>query len=66
MINGKSIRRFVDLSTTGAVMAERIFKLLAARNIVQIDSPVSGGVTGAESGTLAVMASGPPRGSRGD
>jgi len=59
VIKGQRIRRFVDLSTTGAVMAERIFKLLAARNIVQIDSPVSGGVTGAERGTLAVMASGP-------
>jgi len=58
-IKGKRIRRFVDLSTTGAVMAERIFKLLASHNIVQIDSPVSGGVTGAERGTLAVMASGP-------
>jgi 3-hydroxyisobutyrate dehydrogenase-like beta-hydroxyacid dehydrogenase len=32
---------------------------MAARNIVQIDSPVSGGVSGAERGTLAVMASGP-------
>ena len=59
VINGKRIRRFVDLSTTGAVMAERVSKLLAARNIVQIDSPVSGGVSGAQRGTLAVMASGP-------
>ena len=30
-----------------------------ARNIVQLDSPVSGGVGGAEKGTLAVMVSGP-------
>jgi len=59
VIHGKRIRRFVDLSTTGAVMAEKIFKLLAARDVVQIDSPVSGGVSGAEKGTLAVMASGP-------
>src|SRR5690349_11294670 len=40
-------------------MAQRIFKTLAARNIVQIDAPVSGGVRGAEKGTVAVMASGP-------
>jgi 3-hydroxyisobutyrate dehydrogenase-like beta-hydroxyacid dehydrogenase len=53
------VKRFVDLSTTGAVMAQRIFKALAARNIVQIDAPVSGGVRGAEKGTVAVMASGP-------
>ena len=59
VVEGKRVRRFVDLSTTGAVMAQRIFKMLAARNVVQIDSPVSGGVTGASKGTLAVMASGP-------
>ena len=59
VIEGKRVRRFVDLSTTGSVMAKRIFTLLQARNIVQNDSPVSGGVRGAERGTLAVMASGP-------
>jgi 3-hydroxyisobutyrate dehydrogenase-like beta-hydroxyacid dehydrogenase len=59
VIEGKKVRRFVDLSTTGAVVAERIFETLRARNIVQIDSPVSGGVRGAEKGTLAVMVSGP-------
>jgi 3-hydroxyisobutyrate dehydrogenase-like beta-hydroxyacid dehydrogenase len=59
VIEGKRVRRFVDLSTTGAVMAQRIFKLLAEKNIVQIDAPVSGGVSGAEKGTVAVMASGP-------
>src|SRR5208282_3864073 len=59
VIEGKRVRRFIDLSTTGAVTAQRIFDLLAARNIVQIDSPVSGGVRGAEKGTLAVMVSGP-------
>jgi hypothetical protein len=59
VIEGKRVKRFVDLSTTGAVMAQRIFKALAARGIVQIDAPVSGGVRGAEKGTVAVMASGP-------
>src|ERR1700749_4731370 len=59
VIEGKKVRRFVDLSTTGSVMAQRIFKMLAAKNIVQIDAPVSGGVKGAEKGTVAVMASGP-------
>src|ERR1019366_8306053 len=33
--------------------------ILAKRSIVQLDSPVSGGVGGAEKGTLAVMVSGP-------
>jgi 3-hydroxyisobutyrate dehydrogenase-like beta-hydroxyacid dehydrogenase len=59
VIEGKRVRRFVDLSTTGAVMAQRIFERLRERNIVQLDSPVSGGVRGAEAGTLAVMVSGP-------
>jgi 3-hydroxyisobutyrate dehydrogenase-like beta-hydroxyacid dehydrogenase len=58
VIEGKRVRRFVDLSTTGAVMAKRVFAALAAKNIVQIDCPVSGGVTGAAKGTLALMVSG--------
>jgi 3-hydroxyisobutyrate dehydrogenase-like beta-hydroxyacid dehydrogenase len=40
-------------------MAVRIHDLLAKSNIVQFDCPVSGGVSGAEKGTLAVMVSGP-------
>ena len=59
LIEGNRIRRFVDLSTTGSVMAQHIFDTLKEREIVQIDSPVSGGVAGAEKGTLAVMVSGP-------
>ncbi len=59
VIEGKRVKRLVDLSTTGSQMAVRIHGLLAARNIIQIDSPVSGGVGGAEKGTLAVMVSGP-------
>ena len=55
---GKRVKRFVDLSTVGSHMAARVFDLLAKRNIVQLDSPVSGGVGGAEKGTLAVMVSG--------
>src|SRR5258708_18731441 len=59
VIEGKRVKRFVDLSTVGSHMAVRIFDLLAKRNIVQLDSPVSGGVGGAEKGTLAVLVSGP-------
>jgi 3-hydroxyisobutyrate dehydrogenase-like beta-hydroxyacid dehydrogenase len=59
VIEGKRVKRFIDLSTVGSQMAVKIHGLLAARNIVQIDSPVSGGVGGAEKGTLAVMVSGP-------
>ena len=59
VIEGKRVKRFVDLSTVGSHMAVRIHDLLAKRDIVQLDSPVSGGVGGAEKGTLAVMVSGP-------
>ncbi len=59
VIEGKKVKRFVDLSTVGSQMATRIHDLLKKANIVQIDSPVSGGVSGAEKGSLAVMASGP-------
>ena len=59
VIEGNKVKRFVDLSTVGSHMAVRIHDLLAKKNIVQLDSPVSGGVGGAEKGTLAVMVSGP-------
>ena len=59
VIEGKKVKRFVDLSTVGSRMAVKIHDILASKNIVQVDSPVSGGVSGAEKGTLAVMVSGP-------
>jgi 3-hydroxyisobutyrate dehydrogenase-like beta-hydroxyacid dehydrogenase len=59
VIEGSRVKRLVDLSTTGSQMAVRIHDLLKTRGIIQVDSPVSGGVAGAEKGTLAVMVSGP-------
>jgi 3-hydroxyisobutyrate dehydrogenase-like beta-hydroxyacid dehydrogenase len=59
VIHGKRIKRFIDLSTTGSSVAAKIAAALAKKGIVQIDSPVSGGVGGATKGTLAVMVSGP-------
>src|SRR5436309_15199424 len=59
VIEGKRIKRFVDLSTVGSQMAARIHGLLAKNNIVQVDCPVSGGVGGREKGRLAGMESGP-------
>ena len=52
------MRRFVDLSTVGSDVAQRIHASLAERGIAALDSPVSGGVAGAEGGRLAVMVSG--------
>jgi len=59
VIHGRRVKRFIDLSTTGSRVAANIAAALAAKNIVQIDAPVSGGVGGARKGTLAVMVSGP-------
>ncbi|OBB69897.1 NAD(P)-dependent oxidoreductase [Mycobacterium sp. 852014-50255_SCH5639931] len=59
VIEGARIKRYVDLSTVGSRTARQIFDRLAERDIVAIDSPVSGGVSGAEKGALAVMVSGP-------
>jgi 3-hydroxyisobutyrate dehydrogenase-like beta-hydroxyacid dehydrogenase len=56
---GACIRRYVDLSTVGSSTSKQIAELLTERNITHLDAPVSGGVGGAEQGTLAVMVSGP-------
>ena len=54
-----SVEIFVDLSTSGPAAAQAIAALLAPRGIAAVDAPVSGGVKGAASGKLAIMASGP-------
>lgn len=59
IIHGSKLRRYIDLSTTGAVVAKEVASRLAERGIVAMDCPVSGGVRGAEAGTLALMVSGP-------
>ena len=59
VINGSKVRTVIDLSTTGPGAAAQIAGLLADRSIGWVDAPVSGGVTGAKAGTLAVMVSCP-------
>ena len=59
VIEGSRARIFIDMSTTGATYARRMAQGLAAREIVAVDAPVSGGIAGAERGTLAVMVSCP-------
>jgi 3-hydroxyisobutyrate dehydrogenase-like beta-hydroxyacid dehydrogenase len=59
IIEGQRVQIFIDMSTTGATYAKRISAALAARGIWAVDAPVSGGVAGAERGTLAIMVSGP-------
>ena len=56
---GRAMRIYVDLSTTGARMAQEVAEGLG-RGVAALDAPVSGGVAGAEAGTLSVMAAGDP------
>ncbi|WP_075111674.1 NAD(P)-dependent oxidoreductase [Noviherbaspirillum massiliense] len=48
----------IDMSSTAQSEAQQFHAKLAARGISFIDAPVSGGVIGAEAGTLAIMAGG--------
>ena len=57
--DGARVRRFVDLSTVGSRTAATVSEALDRRGIAALDAPVSGGVAGADKGTLAVMVSGP-------
>lgn len=59
ILEGSKVKTFVDLSTTGPIRAREIAEALKAKGITAIDAPVSGGVTGARKGSLAVMMSGP-------
>lgn len=52
-------RMIVDLSTTGPRVARKVAAGLGAKGVVLVDCPVSGGVGGAEKGTLALMAACP-------
>lgn len=56
--NGSRVRLVVDLSTTGPRAAIEAGEALTKRGIGFIDAPVSGGVSGAAKGSLAIMASG--------
>lgn len=56
---GSRVKTYVDLSTTGPHVAVEIAAALAEKGIAALDAPVSGGVGGAQKGTLAIMVSGP-------
>lgn len=51
---------FIDMSSTRQSEAQDFHARLAAQGVGFIDAPVSGGVLGAEAGTLAIMAGGSP------
>jgi 3-hydroxyisobutyrate dehydrogenase-like beta-hydroxyacid dehydrogenase len=55
---GRAFKTYIDLSTTGPHVAEEVASQLAERGVTCLDAPVSGGVPGAEKGTLSIMVSG--------
>jgi len=54
---GSRVKIMIDMSTTGATYAKRIAEGLRKKGVTAVDAPISGGLVGAERGTLAVMAS---------
>jgi 3-hydroxyisobutyrate dehydrogenase-like beta-hydroxyacid dehydrogenase len=58
LAEGSAMRLYVDLSTTGTEVAERVASRLEPNGVGCVDAPVSGGVAGAESGQLNIMTSG--------
>jgi 2-hydroxy-3-oxopropionate reductase len=55
LVKGEGARIVVDLSTTGPRVMRIVAAGLQAAGITPVDCPVSGGVGGAEKGTLAIM-----------
>lgn len=55
LVHGKGAKIVVDLSTTGPRTARVVAEGLRDAGIAPVDCPVSGGVGGAEKGTLAMM-----------
>ena len=59
ILKGSRVKTMIDLSTTGPSVAKVVAQAAGERGVAWADSPVSGGVTGAAKGTLAVMVSCP-------
>jgi 3-hydroxyisobutyrate dehydrogenase-like beta-hydroxyacid dehydrogenase len=59
VLKGTAVKTMIDLSTTGPCVAKVVAKAAAEKGVAWVDSPVSGGITGATKGTLAVMVSCP-------
>ena len=58
LLAGDAMTAFVDLSTTGPEVAAQVAAALSDAGVGCLDAPVSGGVAGAQAGTLTIMAAG--------
>jgi 3-hydroxyisobutyrate dehydrogenase-like beta-hydroxyacid dehydrogenase len=55
---GSAVKHLVNHGTTGSAYSKASAATLAEKGIAFLDAPISGGVAGAEAGTLAIMCSG--------
>jgi 3-hydroxyisobutyrate dehydrogenase-like beta-hydroxyacid dehydrogenase len=60
LLAGKALTTLVNTCTVGGVFIREVEAQCAAAGVTIIDAPISGGVSGAKAGTLAVMVSGDP------
>ena len=60
LLAGKALKTLVNTCTVGGPFIREVETECAVTGVTVIDAPISGGVGGAEAGTLAVMVSGNP------
>ncbi len=60
--NSKSGTLLIDMTTSKPSLAKRIAEVAEKNRLISLDGPVSGGVEGAEKGTLTIMVGGSRKG----
>jgi 3-hydroxyisobutyrate dehydrogenase-like beta-hydroxyacid dehydrogenase len=60
LLQGSELRILVNTCTVGVKFMREIEAAMAAKGVTIVDSPISGGPSGARAGTLSVMVSGAP------
>ncbi len=58
LLSGRTIKTLINTCTTGGPFIAEITQACASNGVNVVDAPISGGVSGARAGTLAVMVSG--------
>ena len=57
--NNSEVKIIIDNTTSGVADAKDAWEVCNSKNVIYLDAPVSGGVTGAKAGTLSMMVSSP-------
>ncbi len=60
LTKGSAVKVLVNTCTIGVPFVKEIEQAMAARGVIVVDCPISGGPPGARAGTLSVMVSGDP------